>query len=52
VDYPDVTTAKGLKSVAAKQLKSAIKEAVSIDIKAVDLHLINPKIDGLRHEQW
>lgn len=49
VEFPEVTTARGLKQVAAKQLESAIQQAVSIDVKAVDLHLINPDIGGLKH---
>ena len=49
VEFPEVKTARGLKQVAAKQLESAIQQAVSIDVKAVDLHLINPDIGGLKH---
>lgn len=49
VEYPDVTTAAGLKAVAARQLDLAIKQAVSINVKAVDLHLINPNVGGLKH---
>lgn len=49
VEYSDVSTPSGLKSVATRDLKNAIKEAMSIDIKAVDLHLINPLIGGLKY---
>lgn len=49
VEYPDVTTAKWLKIIAQKQLEFAIKQAVSINVKAVDLHLINPNISGFKH---
>ena len=48
VEYPDIGTAKALKSTANKDLKAAIREAISIDIKAVDLNLINPDISGLK----
>ena len=49
VEFPEITTAKGLKQAAQKQLDLAIKQAVSIDVKAVDLHLINPNIGGLKY---
>ena len=49
VEFPDISTAKGLKLAAVKTLQSAIKQAVSINIKAVDLHLINPDVGGLKH---
>lgn len=49
VEFPEITTAKGLKQAAQKQLDLAIKQAVSINVKAVDLHLINPNIGGLKY---
>lgn len=48
VQFPDYTTAKWLKNAALKALKNAILESISIEIKAVDLSLINPKISGLK----
>ena len=49
IEYPDITSAKALLTAAKKDIKAAFLEAVSIDIKAVDLSLINPNIGGLRH---
>ena len=45
----EYTKAKWLKNAAQKALNAAIKESVSIEIKAVDLSLINPNIGGLKH---
>ena len=49
IEYPDITSAKALLTAAKKDIKTAFLEAVSIDIKAVDLSLINHNIGGLRH---
>lgn len=49
VNFPDYTKPKWLKNAAIKALNSAIREAISIEIKAVDLSLINPNIGGLKH---
>ena len=49
VQFPEYTKAKWLKNAALKVLKNAILEAISIEIKAVDLSLINPNIGGLKH---
>lgn len=49
VHFDEYTKPKWLKNAAQKALRTAIKEAVSIEIKAVDLSLINPNIGGLKH---
>ena len=49
VHFDEFTKPKWLKNAAQKALKTAIYEAVSIEIKAVDLSLINPEISGLKH---
>lgn len=49
VHFDEFTKPKWLKNAAQKALKTAILEAVSIEIKAVDLSLINPEISGLKH---
>lgn len=49
VEFPDITTAKALLKAARAALDAGIKQAVSISVKAVDLHLINPNIGGLKH---
>ena len=49
VQFPEYTKAKWLRTAAVKALNAAILEAISIEIKAVDLSLINPNIGGLKH---
>lgn len=49
VHFDEFTKPKWLKNAAQKALRAAIREAVSIEIKAVDLSLINPEIGGLKH---
>lgn len=49
VQFPDYTKPKWLRAAALKTLNAAIREAISIEIKAVDLSLINPNLSGLRH---
>lgn len=49
VHFDEYTKPKWLKNAAQKQLNAAILEAVSIEIKAVDLSLLNPEISGLKH---
>lgn len=49
VTFGEYTKPKWLRNAAVKALNKAILEAVSIEIKAVDLSLINPNIGGLKH---
>lgn len=49
VHFDEYTKAKWLKNAAQKALNAAIRESVSIEIKAVDLSLISPNIGGLKH---
>ena len=49
VHFDEYTKPKWLKNAAVKALNAAILESVSIEIKAVDLALINPDIGGLKH---
>jgi hypothetical protein len=49
VTFPEYTKPKWLRTAAVKALNAAILEAISIEIKAVDLSLINPNIGGLKH---
>lgn len=48
VTFGEYTKPKWLRAAAVKALNKAIREAVSIEIKAVDLSLINPNIGGLK----
>ena len=49
VQFPEYTKPKWLRTAAVKELNKAILESISIEIKAVDLSLINPSVSGLRH---
>lgn len=49
VNFPDYTKPKWLRNAAVKTLNAAIRESIGIEIKAVDLSLINPNIKGLTH---
>lgn len=49
VNFPEYTKAKWLRNAAVKTLNAAIRESIGIEIKAVDLSLINPNIKGLKH---
>lgn len=49
VHFDEYTKPKWLRTAAVKALNAAILEAISIEIKAVDLSLINPNLGGLKH---
>lgn len=48
VQFPEYTKAKWLRNAAVKALNKAILESISLEVKAVDLSLIQPNLDGLR----
>lgn len=45
--WNDVTVASNLLSKAKKKLKSAVNSTLTIEMTAIDLHLINVDIDGI-----
>lgn len=49
VHFDEYTKPKWLRTAAVKALNAAILESISIEIKAVDLSLINPNLGGLKH---
>lgn len=52
VFFDEITTEAALRKAATEYLNEGIKEALSITIKAVDLHLLNVNINRIKVGDW
>lgn len=52
VEFSDVTLASNLKTKGEEHLQSTIEESLTIEMKAVDLSLINHNIQAFRMYDW
>lgn len=52
VEFSDVTLASNLKSKGEQYLQSAVEESLTIEMKAVDLNLVDRDIQAFRMYDW